>query len=73
MDLVRPPTRRAAAEIVERIAASESRILQRDFYNSLLAAFTIEEVRAQLDEAGLAHWSCETASERHWRVAGLIP
>jgi SAM-dependent methyltransferase len=73
MDLFRPPTRRGAAEIVEEAAGEESPILRRDFYNSLLAAFTVEEVRAQLADAGLAHCSCEIVSERHWRVAGRNP
>ena len=73
MDLFRPASRAAASQIVENAAADESPILRRDFYNSLLAAFTAREVRAQLDASGLAAWSCDVVSERHWLVAGRNP
>jgi len=72
MDLFRPPTRAAARAIVDASAAEESPILRRDFYNSLLAAFTVDEVRAQLGQSGLEHCSCEIVSERHWLVAGRL-
>jgi hypothetical protein len=39
---------------VEAYAGAEPEILRRDFFNSLCAAFTPDEVRAQLREAGLA-------------------
>jgi len=73
MDLARPSTREAAREIVLREAGNERAILQRDFFNSLLAAFTTAEVRAQLEEAGLRAFSCDLVSDRHWRVAGRNP
>jgi ubiquinone/menaquinone biosynthesis C-methylase UbiE len=69
MDLFRPASKQAARAIVEAAAASEPEILKRDFYNSLLAAFTIDEVRQQL-RAVLPHLSCEIASERHWVAWG---
>jgi ubiquinone/menaquinone biosynthesis C-methylase UbiE len=72
MDLSRPATRRAAREIVERAAGDESPILKQDFYNSLLAAFTVDEVRAQLDAAGLEDCTCAIVSERHWLAAGRV-
>ena len=73
MDLFRPATRAAAREIVERSAGQESPVLRRDFYNSLLAAFTVDEVRAQLEESGLGRCACEVVSDRHWLVAGHTP
>jgi ubiquinone/menaquinone biosynthesis C-methylase UbiE len=72
MDLFRPPTRAAARAIVDAAAAEESPILRRDFYHSLLAAFTVDEVRAQLGQGGLGYCSCEIVSERHWLVAGRL-
>lgn len=72
MDLFRPRTRRDARTIVERAASRESAVLQRDFYNSLLAAFSLEEVRAQLGVAGLRHLSSEIVSERHWLTGGRL-
>jgi SAM-dependent methyltransferase len=72
MDLFRAESRAAAAAIVARYAAGEPEILRSDFYNSLLAAFTPEEVRAQLAAAGLGHLSVTTVSDRHLLVAGTL-
>ena len=71
MDLIRPDSPLAAREIVERVAAHEHPILKEDFYNSLCAAFTVEEVRSQLKAAGL-HLTVEHATARHMRIKGLI-
>ncbi|MGH7897270.1 MAG: class I SAM-dependent methyltransferase [Candidatus Binatia bacterium] len=73
MDLHRPPTTQAARDIVEGAAGEEDPILKRDFYNSLLAAFTVDEIRTQLGRTGLGHLGCETASARHWIVHGRLP
>ena len=53
MDLFRPATQDDARAIVESVSANEPEVLKRDFYNSLLAAFTPDEVRDQLRQAGL--------------------
>lgn len=72
MDLVRPDSPLAAEEIVERAAAHEHPLLKRDFFNSLCAAFTVDEVRGQLKSAGLP-LIAEKATERHMLVKGLLP
>jgi SAM-dependent methyltransferase len=72
MDLMRPASAPAAAALVETYAAGEPEVLRRDFYNSLLAAFEPGEVRAQLDAAGLAHFSVSEASDRHLVVRGRL-
>jgi len=71
MDLYRPSTKEEAREIVESVSAKEPMILKRDFYNSLLAAFTIDEVQQQLRKAELALEVVEV-SERHFLVKGPI-
>jgi ubiquinone/menaquinone biosynthesis C-methylase UbiE len=71
MDLIRPDSALAAREIVERVAGGEHPILKEDFYNSLCAAFTVEEVRAQLKSAGLP-LTVEKATERHMRIKGVL-
>ncbi len=70
MDLYRPETLEVARQIVEAVSSDESEILKRDFFNSLLAAFTPDEVRAQLRRAGLT-LDVEVVSERHMRIAGV--
>lgn len=71
MDLLRPDTPEAAHEIVERVAGGEDPILKEDFFNSLCAAFTIEEIRRQLDDAGLG-LDVEQVSDRHLVVSGSL-
>lgn len=71
MDLVRPDSPMEAREIVERVAANEHPILKEDFYNSLCAAFTVEEVRNQLDSAGLP-LTVEKTTARHMRIKGIL-
>jgi hypothetical protein len=74
MDLVRPTTRAAARDIVETYARDERPILKSDFFNSLLAAFTIDEVRAQLRAAQLDRvLTVEMMSDRHLSVFGVCP
>ena len=53
MDLIRPATPERARQIVEAVTPDEHPILKDDFFNSLCAAFTIEEVTSQLREAAL--------------------
>jgi SAM-dependent methyltransferase len=71
MDLVRPATPEEARRIVDVVAANEDPILRDDFYNSLCAAFTIEEVREQLAAAGLG-FEVANVSDRHMLIQGII-
>ncbi len=71
MDLIRPKKPYLANTLVEMYAACEPEILRRDFYNSLLAAFTIEEIKTQLADAGL-NLKVEQISDRHVFVSGVI-
>jgi hypothetical protein len=47
-------------------------VLKRDFYNSLCAAFTPDEVRSQLSEASLDCLEVKTISDRHVVVSGVL-
>ncbi len=69
MDLLRPPSEAIAHSLVEQYAADEPWVLQDDFYNSLLAAYSLKEVQAQLQTAGLA-LTVEQVSDRHLIVYG---
>jgi SAM-dependent methyltransferase len=73
VDLVRPGSRESASGIVERYSGNEPDVLKRDFFNSLLAAFTVEEVRAQLSAAGLTTLEAQLVSDRHLLVGGRLP
>jgi SAM-dependent methyltransferase len=71
MDLLRPPTREEARRIVDRVAAREDPILREDFFNSLCAAFTVDELGEQIASAGL-NLDVKQISDRHALVSGLI-
>jgi 2-polyprenyl-3-methyl-5-hydroxy-6-metoxy-1,4-benzoquinol methylase len=53
MDLVRPSSTSIAKNIVNTLALAENNDFQSDFYNSLLAAFSIEELKDQIKEIDL--------------------
>ena len=70
VDLRRPATRSAARAIVTKYSVGEPRILKRDFFNSLLAAFSAAEVREQLRAARLDWLRTRTLKDRHLIVYG---
>lgn len=72
MDLARPDTPDSARAIVEQYSANEPEVLKRDFLASLHAAFTVEEVRAQLSAAGLPALSVAATSDRHLCAWGTL-
>ncbi len=72
MDLLRPESPEAAQAVVDKYAADEPAILRRDFYNSLLAAFTDDEVAAQLTEMNLSRLLIDVPDDRHWVVGGRL-
>lgn len=65
MDLRRPPSEEAVDALVETYAAGEPDVLRRDFRHSLRAAFTPDEVRAQLHDARLDHFGVRAVGDRH--------
>jgi hypothetical protein len=72
MDLLRPDSPEEAQAIVDRYAAGEPEVLRRDFYNSLLASFTEDEVTSQLARMNLTRLLIDVPDDRHWVVGGLI-
>jgi cyclopropane fatty-acyl-phospholipid synthase-like methyltransferase len=70
MDLMRPSSREQAQMLVDQYAASEPDILRHDFYHSLLAAYTVAEVEAQLTVVGLKELRVMVVSDRHFIVSG---
>lgn len=73
MDLLRPRDLVQARQFVEQYASNEPPIHQEDFFNSLLASYTVEEVRGQLHHTGLDQLRAEQVSDRHIMVSGHLP
>ena len=72
MDLMRPASQRQARALVAEYAADEPQVLQHDFYHSLLAAYTPQEVERQLSSLALP-FSVSAVSDRHLVVSGTMP
>lgn len=72
MDLMRPETTEEAQALVDQYAADEPEQLRRDFYNSLLAAFTEDEVAAHLAEMNHSRMFIDVPDDRHWIVTGRV-
>jgi len=72
MDLLRPDSPEEARVIVDRYASGEPDVLRRDFYNSLLAAFTEDEITSQLARMNLTRLLIDVVDDRHWVVGGII-
>jgi ubiquinone/menaquinone biosynthesis C-methylase UbiE len=70
MDLLRPDSIDEALAMVQAYAADEPDILKRDFYQSLLAAFRMEEIAGQIAQAGL-DLNIEQISDRHVFITGV--
>jgi SAM-dependent methyltransferase len=71
-DLRRPASELDARRTVRATSKNEPEILQRDFFNSLRAAFEPDEVRAQLTAAGLTQLQVRTHDPFHLSVSGQL-
>jgi ubiquinone/menaquinone biosynthesis C-methylase UbiE len=71
MDLFRPESIEKAKQIVTSVSSNEPEVLKKDFYHSLLAAFTVNEVKTQLKKANI-NLNFTKISERHFMVKGIL-
>jgi len=72
MDLMRPASTLQAQALMEEYAAEEPEVLQHDFYHSLLAAYTPQEVQQQLSVLAMP-LTVSVVSDRHLIVVGRMP
>jgi trans-aconitate methyltransferase len=72
MDLLRPENLAQVGRLLEAYAGNEPEVLQKDFRNSLLAAYRPDEVRKQLAQQGLDQLQIEVVSDRHFIVYGFL-
>jgi SAM-dependent methyltransferase len=73
VDLRRAESPAAARALTAEHAAGAPGVLARDFYNSLLAAYTVEELEQQLAAAGLGSLHVESTDAIHLAVWGHAP
>ena len=72
MDLIRPFDEQTVQFLSKEYTKNESDILKSDFENSLRAAYTVKEVRQQLDDIGLTALKVEEVSDRHMVIFGTL-
>ncbi len=71
-DLRRPFNEQEVDALCALYVSHAPTILQRDFRASLIAAFTTDEVRDQLDQAGLGHFTVTEIGDRYLEVCGQM-
>ena len=72
-DLRRPPDPAGLEALLERHGADLDPLVQRDYAHSLRAAFRVEEVRQQLDQAGLPQLEVQEIDDQYLEVRGRLP
>ncbi len=71
-DLIRPTTPEKAFEIKEKHLSNSPEILKKDFYASLKASFTVDEVTQQLLDTGLSQLEVFQVDELYFEIIGCI-
>ncbi|MBW3041686.1 class I SAM-dependent methyltransferase [Prochlorococcus marinus] len=71
-DLIRPSSLEKAFELKEKYLSNSPEILKKDFYASLKASFTVEEVNQQLVNAGLSQLEVFQVDELYFEIIGCI-
>jgi hypothetical protein len=71
-DLTRPASVAVAEGLVAQYAGDEPEVLQRDYFHSLRAAFTLDEIRQHLDRVDFGHFAVDAVSDRHVVVSGCV-
>ncbi len=71
-DLIRPTSLEKAFELKEKHLSNSPEILQKDFFASLKASFTVDEVTQQLFNAGLSELEVFQVDELYFEIIGCI-
>ncbi|WP_269610040.1 class I SAM-dependent methyltransferase [Prochlorococcus marinus] len=71
-DLIRPPSLEKAFDIKEKHLLNSPEILKKDFYASLKASFTVNEVTQQILDAGLSQLEVFQIDELYFEIIGCI-
>jgi len=71
-DLIRPDSINKANDIKEKLLQNSPPVLKKDFYKSLKASFTVEEVKQQLVYAGLSQLGVFQVDELYFEIIGCI-
>ena len=71
-DLFRPDSSREIQSLVKRHCKNDSKLLRELFEQSLYSAFTVEEIRQQIDFVGGLKLRVQKISDRHVLIMGRL-
>ena len=71
-DLIRPVSVEKAFELKEKHLSNSPEILKNDFFASLKASFTVEEVSQQLFDSGLSQLEVFQVDELYFEIIGCM-
>jgi len=71
-DLLRPESEAAAHRIVDEMAANQPESFRIGYFDSLHSAFLVDEVRNQLEAAGLSSLKVEGVEGRYLDIQGRV-
>ena len=71
-DLIRPASVEKAFDLKEEHLSNSPEILKEDFYASLKASFTVDEVTQQLVDAGLSQLEVFQVDDLYFEIIGCI-
>ena len=71
MDLFRPDSLGEVKRLVQEVTGNADPLVQEDFFNSLCAAFTLDEAKSQVASAGIPA-TVERVSDRHMIIRGRV-
>tara|TARA_Y100001968_G_scaffold40335_1_gene30642 strand:- start:154 stop:810 length:657 start_codon:yes stop_codon:yes gene_type:complete len=71
-DLIRPTSIEKALDIKEKHLSNSPEILKKDFYASLRASFTVNEVTQQLVDTGLTQLEVFQVDDLYFEIIGCI-
>lgn len=72
-DLRRPADEATLERLARDHGADLPPLVRIDYLHSLRAAFTLQEVREQLERAGLPEWAVRPLGDQHLLVEGRLP
>ena len=71
-DLIRPSSEEKVFELKEKHLPTAPEILKKDFYASLKASFTVDEVKQQLVKSGLSQLEVFQVDELYFEIIGCV-
>lgn len=71
-DLIRPASLNIVEELVQQYAADCDEHQKKLYRDSLIASFTIDEIKSLVEQSGIKNTSVIQTSDRHWSIEKIF-